>query len=312
MRIPFASLSLSLALGAAALAAGCGPGRTAAATQPTPKTFDVAASDPAAVAIIDQVIATAGGEAAWAKAKELHWIHAVIVDGKIAYLVKHDWDRWNGRHRMAKYLEGGAENVVQYDLYEGTGNAFVQPVDQPAQPLGRAEIRNMMAEGKERLWADSYMLVLPFKLKDPGVKLQHKGERADESAPAVPKWDIIRVTFDPGVAGTPTDIYELAVNKETHMIDVLDKILVEAGQEKAIGYKLDGWTDVSGIKIATRWLNIGYGKDSPMQPIEIPEYWQGALPPGATAPVPGELVFLLMPTIDAEPDDDLYIPIVTH
>ncbi len=313
MRIAFASLfTLSVALLAA-----CGPGRTTAATQPTPKTFEAAGSDAQAIAIVDQVIAASGGEAAWAKAKELHWIHAVIVDGKIVYLVKHDWDRWNGRHRMAKYLPGGAQNTVQHDLYEGTGHAFVVSPDGRQDPLTRDDINDMKKEGTTRLWADSYMLALPFKLKDPGVHLKYKGERAEPPAtpdappPTTAKWDIIRVTFDPGVASTPEDIYELLINKETHLIDVVDKIKVEAGEEKVIGYKLEHRVDAGGLKFASGWINLGF-KDSPMQQLELPPEWQGAVPPGTQVPVPGELVVMANIQVDDEPDDDLYVPIVSE
>jgi hypothetical protein len=316
MRIAFAPLLLL------SLAAGCGPGRTAAATQPTgPKAFDPAASDAQAVIIADQVIAAAGGEANWAKAKELHWTHAILVDGKIVYLVHHDWDRWNGRHRMEKYMENGGANVVQHDLYDGTGTAFIVNEEGNPQELRREDINNMKNEGTTRLWTDAYMLVLPFKLKDPGVHLKYKQERGEPPAapatpdappaPVVPKWDVIRVTFDQGVAGDASEIYELSVNKQTHMIDVVDKIRVEDGKEKFIGYNLEGWTDVGGIKIATRWNNIGYGKDSPQVPLAVPEAWKEDVPAGLTVPNPGEVIAIVKPTIDSEPDDDLYIPIVT-
>ena len=88
-------------------------------------------------------------------------------------------------------------------------------------------------------------------------------------------------------------------------------IKVEDGKEKVIGYNVDGWTDVSGIKVPTRWSNIGYGKDSPQAPLEVPEAWKEDLPPGITAPNPGEVIVIIKPTIDSEPDDDLYIPVVT-
>ena len=84
----------------AALAAACGPGRTSAATQPTPAAFDPGKSDPKAVEIVDKMLAKLGGYPAWESAKQIRFEFKYKNGGQLQRWFKHSWDKWNGRHRF--------------------------------------------------------------------------------------------------------------------------------------------------------------------------------------------------------------------
>jgi hypothetical protein len=62
---------------------------------------------------------------------------------------------------------------------------------------------------------DSYWLLMPYKMKDPGVTLKYIGE--DTTLKGV-KADVVRLTYkDVGV--TPNNAFNVWVNKQTSMVD---------------------------------------------------------------------------------------------
>jgi hypothetical protein len=229
---------------------GCPKARTSAATQSTgPKMFDVAASDPNAIKLVDGMVATLGGDAAWQKAHQISF-HEVIMNGTNPILdVTHTWDRWNGRHHYETKNTGGQAIVAGYDIYEGIGFAKVSGHEVSAQNKN-----DIIAMAKKRFPQDVYPFTILFRLKDPGV---HLGKPEDQGEPGttVAKWDSIKVTFDQGV-GTG-DTYYIYINRETHMPDQIHK--VDAGQpdDHRIVYELSGWTDVGGLKWPTKKQNAG-------------------------------------------------------
>ena len=263
---------------ATSLAAGCVAARTVAATQPgSPAAFDPAKSDEKAIAIADRVLTAVGGEAAWLATKEIVWSQRILHDGKAVVDGKHAWDRWNGRHRYSWPDPEGQEIVAMYELDSDVGSATV---DKRGVSSGSGV--NIIAEAKKRWAADTYMLFMPFKLKDPGMKLGWVEERADEGQ-TVAKWDVIKVTFEPGVGPSPGDTYYVLVNRETNLIDIVEHVAAGKSDEQRIGYRWDGWTDSGGLKFSTRRQNIGYA---------------------------GEQIEFSGIELHASPDEDHYVPVL--
>ncbi len=266
----------ALALPTASLV-GCGPGRTAAATQSTPAAFDASKSEPKAVAIADQVLAAVGGEAAWAKARQLSWTHKVTIDGKEVVNAHHDWDRWNGRHRYTKTdAVSKAELMVAYEIF---GDAAHGEIDGRSD-IAREQVTQMKGEAVKRLQVDAYLLTMPYRLKDPGVTLKYAEERAEPAAPETPVYDVLKVTFDPGVGPTPGDVYYVIIGKDDHLIRHIEFVEQGKADNERIGYRFEEWQDVNGLKISTRRQNIGYAAEK----VEISDI-----------------------VITDEPSDDLYI-----
>jgi hypothetical protein len=247
--------ALTLAL---LLAAACGPGRTSAATQPTPAAFDASKSDAQAVALADEVIAAVGGEAAWAQVKQITWQQKVTVDGETRIDSRHSWDRWNGRHRYQ--LVDRVSKVDRFVAYEIFGDVAWAEID-GATDIPRDRVGELRKEAETRLAIDGYALVMPFKLKDPGVTLKYVEERADESAPETPAVDVIKMTFDKGVGPTSGDVYYVVIEKKTKLIRQVEFVEQGKADDQRIGYKFDNWSDVGGIKLSLKRQNIGYAAE---------------------------------------------------
>jgi hypothetical protein len=127
------------------------------------------------------------------------------------------------------------------------------------------------------------------------------------------------VTFDAGVGPDPTAVYELSINKQTKLIDIIDRLKMKDGKEVVVGYRIEKWEDVAGMKLPVMFSNLGF-KDSPKTPLSLPEKWEekakeedAPVPrvPSVDVANPGEVILYLGIQADAEPDDERYVPKVT-
>jgi|SoiMethySBSTD1v2_1073268.scaffolds.fasta_scaffold150153_3 hypothetical protein len=294
------------------LAAGCGPGRTAAATQSTAKAFDPSKSEPKAIEIADQVMNAIGGQANWDKAKEIIWAQGLVIDGKLQDVVKHAWDRWNGRHQFTRWFGDGGQAVAMHELFSDTSFGYTQTEAGRFSQL-KEDKEKAVVEAKRRFDLDTYMLFLPFKLKDPGVKLAFAQELPDleaTTADAPMKYDIIKITFDEGVGPGSGETWYLSVDKATHMPAWIEHVAAGKPDNERGGFRLEDWKEVGGLKFATRRVTLGYGKATdPKVPVQIPPAWKGKTAfEGSQAANPSETVLIQGLEVNASPNDELYIP----
>jgi len=281
-------LSAALAVSLAPAVIACGGARTAPATQPTPAAFDPAASDPKAVAAVDQMIAALGGAAAWDQAKQIRWSQKYYRDGKLVAWFKHSWDRWNGRHRfeeinIASLEEAEREGrpgdvqvtVAMYDLFDHDGKGFATFDGQQVDTSSRDRI---VANAYRNWQADSYRLLVPYKMKDPGVVLALEPPRQPQGGLCDPGCDVVKVTFAPEVG---TDTWYLSINTSSHMPEILERDMPASGGSAGgrLGFKLSGWVSAGGIKLPGKLENLGLSE-----------------------------VFEISEVAVGEPDDSLYIP----
>jgi hypothetical protein len=112
------------------------------------------------------------------------------------------WNKWTGDVRIENPSANQVIlniNTLKGKVYEGT--------------LVQDEIKLMVYLKRKALWInDSYWLVMPWKLQDPGVNLTYvKTEQLPNGTTA----DILQLTFTVGV--TPENKYWLYVDKEDHL-----------------------------------------------------------------------------------------------
>jgi hypothetical protein len=274
LRLTILSLTVSLAACAS---------RTTAATQPSPAAFTAGDSDPKAVALVDEMLAAVGGADQWAKTKQVRWTQKYMLEGKMSGLFKHAWDRWNGRHRfdqadMPTYVTAVAEgdesktkySVAMYDLLDHEGKGYAS---YGGQQVGTEDRDKMVASAFKNFNADTYRIVAHYKLKDPGVRLHLDGEIEAADGRCDPKCSVVKVTFDPAVG---EDTYFLSISQSTKLPEVLEK----SSNGGRVGFSLQEWTTVGGMKFPTKLQNMG---------------------------MPGE-IFQIESIEVGEPDDELYIP----
>jgi hypothetical protein len=177
-----------------------------------------AAPDEKAAELADAVIAANGGPA-FARLKRIEFTFTVTKGGETLAAARHVWDianhsdtvSWNGR-------------IVTVDL-----NA------PPAEGEGR--------EAYKRWVNDSYWLLAPLKLRDPGTRLEYKGAQEIEGK----KYEVIRLSFA-SVGLTPGDQYDFYIDTAAKLVRRWD--YMPAPGKKTSG-TWDDYREFCGVKIAT-------------------------------------------------------------
>ena len=181
-------------------------------------------SDGRAVEIARQVMERMGGQENWDRTRYISW----TFFGRNT----HYWDKWTGNHRIEseKRLVLMNINTLEGRVWED-GQEINDP-DALQQELGRGH----------RTWVnDSYWLLMPYKLLDPGVTLKYKGE--DQIAGGR-NADVLELTFE-NVGYTPQNRYLVYVARDTELVE--QWLYFENASDEEPGFTLP-WT---------RWRRFG-------------------------------------------------------
>lgn len=118
----------------------------------------------------------------------------------------HVWDKHTGDIRV----EDGKGLVVCMNLNTRKGKAW-----QDGKEITDAtKLEEQLTFGYEAWINDSYWLVMPYKLRDPGVTLRYTREDKTEDGMAV---DVMTMTFE-NVGVTPENKYEIFVDKASSLV----------------------------------------------------------------------------------------------
>jgi hypothetical protein len=201
-------------------------------------------SDPKAMAIAEKVMHALGGDEAWNGTRYLRFDFAVDRDGKTVASRGHTWDKWTGRYRLEAKTKEGDPYVVLMNINTKAGSAFLK-----GKPLAGEEEKKYVEQGYAIWVNDTYWLLMPYKMRDPGVTLALAGEekKGDEA------WDKVVLTFD-GVGLTPKDKYWVYVNRDTGLVDKWEYIL-KGGPGPATPFMWKNWVRHGKIMLANDRVN---------------------------------------------------------
>ena len=159
--------------------------------------FDHAGSDSSAVVLADQVMMRLGGYQNWDNTRYVTWR---FFGNRL-----HVWDKWTGRIRFEQ-----GDLTVLMNVIDKSGRAWQSSVE-----VTDADSLDILLEKGYRAWInDAYWMFMPYKLKDSGVTLKHKGAGTTiDGAPA----DILTLTFD-GVGVAPQNKYDVYVERNSKRV----------------------------------------------------------------------------------------------
>jgi len=206
---------------------------------PTPKT-----SDPKAVAIADQVMDALGGKPAWDATRFLRFDFAVEVKGKPVMSRSHWWDKHTGRYRVEGKTKEGDAYLVLMNLNTKQGEAWLN-----GKRLVGDEEKKVLDKGYGAWVNDTYWLLMPYKMRDPGVILGLAGTAKGEGA----TWDKVTLAFD-GVGLTPKDHYWAYVNEKTHLVDRWEYVL-QGQKGPPMTFDWSDWKRYGKIMLAPEKVN---------------------------------------------------------
>jgi hypothetical protein len=203
------------------------------------KVFDPSKSDPRAVAISKEVLNAMGGQAAWDRVRFLRFDFTSEREGKQNVIRSHWWDKHTGRHRVEGKTREGEPWLVLHDLNTRQGRAWKSGVE-----LTGEDAQKMLDNAYGAWINDTYWLLMPYKLNDPGVTLGYDGEETIDGT----TYDKVTLSFD-NVGLTPKDRYWAYINRDTHLMDRWAYIL-KGGEGPATAWQWKGWTRHGGVMLA--------------------------------------------------------------
>jgi hypothetical protein len=197
--------------------------------------------DAKADAVGRELIAAMGGEAAWEKARQFQFDFVVVKEGQEVARFSHAWDRYTGDYRVAGVDKSGAPYVVYFNVNTKDGKALVNDV--PAEP---AENAKRVEGAYGRFINDTYWLLAPWKIFDPGVHLAYDGEKP---CPGGGVCDVLRLSFE-NVGLTPKDVYWLWITRDGRRMLQWQYVLGGA-EEPPTTAEWKDWREMGGLMLST-------------------------------------------------------------
>lgn len=197
------------------------------------------ASDPKAIAVAERVMQALGGADAWNATRYLRFDFAVERGGKTLVRRAHTWDKWSGRYRVEAKDKDGKDLVVTMNLNSKQGSATLG-----GTPLAGDALKKELDDAYAMWVNDSYWLLMPYKLRDPGVSLAYVGEKKK----GTDTWDEIALSFDK-VGLTPKDRYWVFVNRATGLVDRWEFVL-KGEKTPPAPFEWKGWKSYGKIRLA--------------------------------------------------------------
>lgn len=206
-----------------------------------------ASADPAALTLADSVVQSVGGWEAWNEARYLEFTFVVSTQGNERRRTSHRWDRTTGAYRVEGLNRDGKKFLAVWNLHSKDGRAWLDGMELAGEEA-HEQLERAAAVGVN----DSYWLLMPLKLHDPGVHLEDEGVRADSLGKS---WRVLALHFDQGVGLTPGDRYWVYVDPASGTVGRWDYVLesFEPGTPASV-FSWEDWRQVGPLRLSMRKL----------------------------------------------------------
>jgi len=177
-----------------------------------------AASNTKANELAAAVFKASGGEN-WSKVRSIQFTFNVAKDGENVLSAKHQWNVRNGT------------DTVAWD-----GKAVTVNLQNPGKDTD--------AKAAYHRWVnDSYWLLAPLKLRNPGVTLEYKGKQELEGKTL----HVLSSRYD-SVGLTPQDQYNFYIDPASNLVVYWDYM---PNPSKKVSGSWEDYQDFSGLKLST-------------------------------------------------------------
>jgi hypothetical protein len=199
-------------------------------------------ADAHAAAVAKELTDAMGGQSAWDNLPCFRFDFVAVKDGKEMARFQHWWDKKDGRCRVEGPDDQGHQVVAIFNLGDKRGISFTDGVPDADAATVKARIQN----GYERWVNDTYWVMMPFKIRDPGTNLKYVRL---QKGPQGEVWDVLELSFDANVGLTPQDHYWLYVNQKTHLVDKWEMLLT-GNKPPPAAASWESWTQVGPVRLS--------------------------------------------------------------
>lgn len=190
--------------------------------------------------LAQEVMQALGGKEAWDNTRFLRFTFA----GRRT----HWWDKHTGRHRIEGQTQDGKKFLVLENVNTKEGTVWID-----GQKAEGDQAKEFLDRAYGAWINDTYWLIMPYKLQDPGVNLSYVGEETIDGK----KYDKLLLSFQ-NVGLTPGDRYWAYINHDTHLMDRWAYVLesMDKGAEPT-AWRWEGWQKYGNIMLAPKRVQVG-------------------------------------------------------
>jgi hypothetical protein len=197
-------------------------------------------ADPKAARVADRVMQKLGGRMRWNALEGLRWTFQSSSGDTMRPGRRHSWDKRTGWHRVEGRNRQGQTFVLIEKLGGAAGMAWVD-----GQKIEGDSLRKLVTRAHSLWTNDTYWMLMPYKLRDPGVKLAYDGEAREDGK----VYDRLALSFD-RVGETPGDRYWVFVNRANDRIEQWEYVL-EDQLTPPERWSWEGWERHDGLWFPT-------------------------------------------------------------
>lgn len=158
----------------------------------------------------------AHGGAAWAQAPYLRFDFAVEQGQEEAVVARHLWNRTTGQYRV-EWTNEGSDWVALLDLHS-SGEPPVGRVFEEGQEVAGSDANAPLQQAYQRYINDTYWLLAPLKLLDPGVNRSMEDAEVVADSTLGTDATVLHLTFG-DVGLTPGDQYWVHIDPATNRVE---------------------------------------------------------------------------------------------
>lgn len=245
------------------------PAQVTVAPPPSSTVVPPNGPDPAADTLARHAIDTMAGPE-WAKARYVSFTFSIERNGKISDSFVEEWDRITGAYRVSGKDPAGVPFVIIESVKTKSGRAWQKGVE----VTDKDAAQNLLATGYRRFVNDTYWLLMPLAMFDPGVKRNSLGQRTDTCGRS---WDIVRLTYDASI-GLANDVAWAWINRDSGLVEEWDMQIVGAKPDQPpIEVFFRDVRRINGMLISTRREIKGKNQIVRLDDVKIlPEVPKGA------------------------------------
>jgi hypothetical protein len=200
----------------------------------------LAASDPDAIALADQVVEAMGGREAWENTRFVSFDFVGSRRDTVVSRRSLAWDKDTNRIFIGVKDAKGVDWKVWTDLAHQEGVVL-----KDGAPADSATKRAWLDRAYAVWINDTYWLLMPLKLRDPGVNLKAAGPDSTGKA------HVLELSFD-GVGLTPGDRYRVHVDDASKLVTGWEMLLQGSKDGRWKPVLWTDWTQVGDVKLPTR------------------------------------------------------------
>jgi len=197
-------------------------------------------SDPRAMEIAEKIVVALGGAENFKAVRYLSFHFVVERDSERTSDWRHDWDRFTGDYRLEGKNNKGEELLMTFNVNTKQGEAFNN-----GRIVQGEELATLLDFAYGRYINDTYWLLMPYKLRDPGVILSFDGEETVNDQ----VFEIIKLTFTPSAGLTPQNVYRVFVDPATSRIHRWEYFQEEGSEARPASWL--HWRSFDGVTLAT-------------------------------------------------------------